>query len=255
MQAVRGAGDALLAIRGEHVTSREEGDQLKTSVDQAAEGWVLGFMRGSLPRDPFLSEEEFEGRGVGWQPPDAFWTVDALDGTRSFVDGFDGFCVQVAFIERGVPVLGIVHEPVEQRTFVAARDHGAFVRMSDASWHPLVRRGAPDKPWRFVDSVPPKGSIGELMSRHGAGFVECGSFGLKLCRVAEGHADVFAKDFRFKLWDVAPGEVLLREVGCRVGTLRGAPIPYGTNEVRFAGLLATPETIFDDVVKALEAVP
>src|SRR5688500_18062073 len=78
VQAVTSAGGALLSLRGQRVQAREVGSQLKTSADLAAEGWVLGLLRGSFPADRFLAEESHAE--AGWSPaPGPFWTVDALD--------------------------------------------------------------------------------------------------------------------------------------------------------------------------------
>lgn len=250
IHALRGAGEALLAVRGARLVASEQGDQLKTSVDQAAEGWVLGFLRGTFAKDVFLSEEEFEAAGAAWTPCEAFWTVDALDGTRSFVENYDGFCVQVAWIERGVPRFGLIHEPVTRRTFIASRGKGAFVSDAAGGWAKLSAREAEAgvAPC-FVDSILPRGAVGATMQRRGAAFLECGSFGLKLCRVAEGRAQVFAKEVPFKVWDLAPGEVIVSEAGGAVGLLSGAPIPYATAEIRFHGVCAAAtERLFRDIV-------
>jgi 3'(2'), 5'-bisphosphate nucleotidase len=249
--AVRGAGAALMAVRGARFTSADDGDQLKTSVDRATEGWVLGLLRASFAADRFLSEEEFEASGKAWTPAPAYWTVDALDGTRSYVEGFDGFCVQVAYVEAGRPSFGVIHEPATGASFVGVEGSGAF-RIDHAGAAALLRLhgSAPDAPC-FVDSVPPGGPIGALMRRRGAQFLTCGSFGLKLCRVAEGRAHVFAKAHPFKLWDVAPGDVIVVEAGGRVGLLSGDPIRYDTPETRFDGLLAARSELFDPVAREL----
>src|SRR5689334_7013531 len=109
-QAAEGAGAALMRLpRG--VRAEEKGDQLKTAADQAAEGWVLSFLKACYPNDPILAEEDFESSGAEWNAPASYWTVDALDGTRSFAEGFDGFCVQIAYVANGSVRVGVVHEP------------------------------------------------------------------------------------------------------------------------------------------------
>jgi len=110
-------GEAILALRGRANSGVSKGDQFKSPVDPAAEGWVLGFLRNYFPNDRFLCEEGFETENKPWDAPEAFWTVDALDGTRSFAGGFDGFCVQVAYVEKGAVQLGVIFEPVRQMTY------------------------------------------------------------------------------------------------------------------------------------------
>lgn len=253
-EAVEAAGAALLVARAHRTSAREAaGGQLKTAVDQAAEGWVLGYLRANFPQDRFLCEEEFERAGVHWEAPAAYWTVDALDGTRSLVEGFEGFCVQVAYVREGRVLLGVVREPVRAATYWAVARGGAFLRTADGRERRLrlpIDERRLDRPI-FVDSTLPTGAVGQLRARLAGGFLECGSIGLKLCRVADGSADVFAKEFTFKLWDVAPGALIVDEAGGAVGLWSGVPIPLGTEDVYFENLLAARRVTFARLVAEL----
>lgn len=249
LSAVRAAGAALLDLRGTIVGAEAGDGQLKTSTDLAAEGWVLGFLRGAYASDRFLAEEEFEAARVPWSGARDYWTVDALDGTRSYVEGYAGFCVQVAYIEDGVPVLGVIAEPVAGHVYAGARGAGAWrigrdgaVRLTGSA--ATARRDG----LRFVDSTLPGGTVGSLYARLHGRFVECGSVGLKICRVVEDSADIYAKRFRYKLWDIAPGDVLAREVGCALGTWSGAPIDYAGTQTHFETVLAAPRALYDELV-------
>jgi 3'-phosphoadenosine 5'-phosphosulfate (PAPS) 3'-phosphatase len=247
--AVQGAASALLAVRGIRGTAREAGDQLKTSVDRAAEGWVLGFLEAEFPNDAFLAEERFSLAGKPWAPTKDYWTVDALDGTRSYVEGFPGFCVQVAWVESGVPRLGVIAEPVTGAVYVAAHGSGAF-RVREGVAERIFAAARAESP-RYVDSTRPTGVVGRWMAETRGSFVECGSIGLKIVRVAEGAADIYAKDFRFRLWDVAPGQVLAEEAGVRVGLWDGSPIVFDGARVEWKALLATRSSDYDAAVSSL----
>lgn len=245
----RTAGAGLMALRGTPMTGREaERYQLKTAADRAAEGWVLGYLRDVLPDDSFLSEEEFDDSSGKWEARDEFWTVDALDGTRSFAEGFDGFCVQVAFIVRGEVALGVIHEPVTGNSYWAARGEGAFVSAPGSkearAIHVTSASGWPPAPL-FVDSRPPKGPVGSAMKRRGASLLECGSFGLKFCRVAEGAAHVFAKDVPAAIWDAAPGSLIVSEAGGKVARWDGSPLRFAGDEIYYDDVLAAPADLFD----------
>jgi 3'(2'), 5'-bisphosphate nucleotidase len=241
-----------MELRGSISGEEAAGGQLKTSTDLAAEGWVLGFIEGSFPADRILAEERFERSGVPWPGAPTYWTIDALDGTRSYVDGFDGFCVQVAFIEDGTPRLGVIGEPVTGAVYVAADRAGAWklagsdaVRLAGSA----ARTRQPGL--RIVDSTPPGGPVGTLLAATNGRFVECGSVGLKVVRVVEDAADVYAKRFTYKLWDVAPGEVLVRETGGRLGSWRGEPIDYAGTRTHFSTLLAAPDALYAELVGEL----
>lgn len=255
-EAAKSAGAGLMALRGGSAGGMEgAGGQLKTAVDSAAEGWVLGYLKALYPDDCFLCEERFERSSGEWNAPSAYWTVDALDGTRSFVEGFDGFCVQVAYVADGEVSLGVVHEPVRGVTYSAVAGQGAFVQHGEATLESLrLTNGGywPPEPV-FVDSTPPKGVVARVMKKRAARFMECGSIGVKICRVSDGSADVFAKALTFKLWDTAPGDAILRESGGRLGTWSGETIPYGGRQVYFDNILAAEESLFSLVVNDLKA--
>lgn len=257
VDAVTSAGAALNALRGNDVRASEVGSQLKTAIDLAAEGWVLGLLEGSFPEDRFLAEERYAATGV-WMPDEsAFWTVDALDGTRSYIEGFPGFCVQVAFIERGRPVLGVVAEPVSRRCYAAAEGHGAYELGGGGTAQAVVTRLEPrdcqvwpERP-RFVDSRPPEGVVGQLLRERSGCFVECGSIGLKACRVAADLADVYAKRFRFRIWDVAPAQVILAETGCGLRLWQGGELDYSGSVIEFDDLLAAPSALLEPLLQRL----
>ena len=253
-QAVESVGAALMVLRKQKIVGREAPHgQLKTAIDQAAEGWVLGYLRALYSQDRFLCEELFEQTGEAWDAPAAFWTIDALDGTRSFVEGFDGFCVQVAYVEDGQVKLGVVYEPVRRVTYWALESQGAFRQTEDGECQRLqvhLPTGWPPKPV-FVDSTPPVESVGRLMANRSGRFLECGSIGLKICRVADSTAHVFAKALTFKLWDTAPGDLILQEAGGQLSRWSGEPVPYGGKQVYFENLLAASRTLLELAVLEL----
>ncbi|MDX2054176.1 MAG: inositol monophosphatase family protein [Polyangiaceae bacterium] len=241
--SVTSCGAALQELRGFGVMASDDGTQLKTNVDIAAEGWVLGLLEGSFPDDQFLSEERFDGGNS--KPLDTtrpFWTVDALDGTRSYVEGFDGYCVQVAYIESGVVQLGAIAEPAASRCYVGIRGEGSYLidaedRSERLHLDPSV--AWPERP-KFVDSTHPKGPAGVLFERLNAELLECGSAGLKICRIADGSGNVYFKEFKLKLWDIAPGEVILSEAGGKLSNWLGEPFPYTGRATHFERVAALP---------------
>jgi len=253
-QVVESVAAALMVLRKGKLVGREAcHGQLKTAIDKAAEGWVLGYLREVFPHDRFLCEELYEQSGWQWIDSDTYWTIDALDGTRSFVDGFDGFCVQVAYVQDDKVQFGVVYEPVSRVSYVAAAGMGSYKIRGDGKYTRLQL--GPLMSWPpapvFVDSSYPTGIVGALLNQVAGQFLECGSIGLKICRVAENAAHVFAKALTFKLWDVAPGDLILNEAGGKLGLLSGKPVSYRGEQVYFENLLAAPCGLFDLAVEAL----
>lgn len=253
IEACQVVGRLLMSRRGGRINGVEsEGEQLKTDIDREAEEIVLGHIRTHFPDEPILSEEAFEAEGTPWTPCMNYWTVDALDGTRSYVEGYDGFCVQMAWIEHGEPTMGVVHEPVRGTTMWALRGRGAYVDCAEGR-RPLRIGSAPrlSRAPVFVDSTLPRGPVGALMAQMGGVFLECGSIGLKICRVAQAEADVYAKALTFKLWDVAPGDCIIRESGGTVGLWDGTTLPYASGEVFHNNIIAAEAGEFSSLCDGL----
>jgi 3'-phosphoadenosine 5'-phosphosulfate (PAPS) 3'-phosphatase len=247
VQAASLVGEWLMSVRRQGFSSREAAHgQLKTDVDKRAEDMFLEVLVSAFPGEPVLSEEMFEEKNAAWSPPGAFWTVDALDGTRSYVEGYDGFCVQAAFIEGGEVRLGVIHEPVARTTYWALAGGNAYADGPKGRTLLTAREPAPGWPARpvFVDSTVPAGAVGKMVARHNMIMLEIGSIGLKMCRVAQGMADVYAKRLTFKLWDSAPGEPILRAAGAKLGLWSGTPVRYDTSQVYWDNILAASDSLF-----------
>jgi 3'(2'), 5'-bisphosphate nucleotidase len=255
LQAVESVGPALLTLRRERITGYEsDRQQLKTPVDLAAEGWIAGLLQGLFPNDVLLAEEAFERSNSKWNPPESFWTIDALDGSRSYVEGFNGFCAQVAYVDHGRVIIGAVHEPAARTTYWASASEGAFMRNGAGTVKRLnlpKKTAWPDHPG-FVDSTSPKGPIGAMMQRLGGHLIECGSIGVKICRVATGDADVFAKELSFGLWDVAPGSLILEEAGGRLGLWNGGHVSFDSSRIYYNNILVAPAGLFELAVSELQ---
>src|SRR5690554_484777 len=120
------AGQAILAVRrrGFDIEAKADASPV-TEADRLAHA-ILAEGLASLSGLPLLSEE---GREVPWVERRAwskFWLVDPLDGTREFVDGFDDFTVNVALVERGRPLLGVVHAPASGTSWAGVVGRGAW---------------------------------------------------------------------------------------------------------------------------------
>jgi len=255
IQVVESAGAALLALRGQGITGREaDRQQLKTPVDLAAEGWIAGFIHGLFPDDAILAEEAFERGDSKWNPPESFWTIDALDGSRSFVEGFAGFCAQVAYVDHGRVTVAAIYEPVAGMTYWASASEGAFARNGAGQVKRLTLEhiNAWPKEPEFVDSTPPKGKVGALLERHHGRLNVCGSIGVKICRVAHNEADIFAKELRFALWDAAPGSLILEEAGGRLGLWNGQSVAFDSPQVYYDNILVAPAGLFELAARELQ---
>lgn len=221
------AGRATLAYYGAAEARTKADGSPVTLADEAAEAVILPRLRALTPDIPVISEEEASKGLSPTHVGDRFWLVDPLDGTKEFLSGNGEFTVNIALIEHGVPVLGIVAAPALGETYWGAAGSAFFADKDGA--RPI-----------HVRPVPPEGLVVVGSRSHGdaeamerfldgrkvAEFRAAGS-SLKLCLVARGVADLYPRFGPTMEWDIAAGHAVLRAAGGTVRTLDGAELGYG----------------------------
>ena len=228
----RAAGAAILDVYGRDFDVMEKDDQSPvTEADLAAHRIIVQRLVALAPSLPLLSEEgempAYEERRH-W---DRYWLVDPLDGTREFVKRNGEFTVNIALIESGYPVLGVVHVPVSNATFSGGAMLGSFVREGDADERKLSAAGRCGKSVRVVASRSHRSPQLDpwLESLPDAEFVPCGS-SLKFCRIASGEADVYPRFGPTSEWDTGAAQAVAEGAGARVITLDGQRLAYNSKE-------------------------
>jgi 3'(2'), 5'-bisphosphate nucleotidase len=211
-----------------------------TEADHRAEALILTALARITPGLQIVSEE---AASAGRIPVAAerFWLVDPLDGTREFVDRNGEFTVNIALVERGIPVLGVVLAPASGRLFAGAAGAGAFVEDESGHRQAIGCRRAPAAGLTVVSSRS-HGDVEArdvfLTGRVVASHVNAGS-SLKFCLVACGEADLYPRFGRTMEWDTAAGHAVLRAAGGRVTDLNGAELRYGKPDFANPHFVAT----------------
>lgn len=213
-----------------------------TQLDQYAEQRLIELLKKSYPKHSFLGEEfglqEGKGDDAEW-----CWVIDPLDGTQNFVNGFPHFCISIAVQHKGVTQHAVIYDPVRDELFSASRGEGAFLSLgvdlnATDSFLDQRRIRVGDKN-TLQDSFlavghPPKverhGEIISYAEQHfasllavtkaGANIRRAGSAALDLAYVAAGRFDGFF-EVNLKPWDIAAGELIVREAGGTVVDARG----------------------------------
>lgn len=225
-------GAVLLDLRRKPIGGEWHGEQLRTEADRIAHELLVQGLERIRPGLVCISEEDEDGQ-TG-ERPDEHWLVDPIDGTRSLAEGFDGFVTQVALMRGGQPEQGWIYAPALGQMYLAGKGRGATLNGR------RLRRESDAPITCLTDNYPrPRGLASRLMAGLGIDrYLECGSIALKICRVADGSADVFAKDVTVRHWDLAPAQLVLEEAGGCLSDLAGAvPVYRGSYQVQ--GLLAT----------------
>jgi len=222
------AGQAILKVYASDfdVQSKDDKSPL-TQADLAAHRCIVAGLKALTPGMPIISEEsglpEFDERSR-W---DRYWLVDPLDGTKEFVNRNGEFTVNIALIDDHVPVFGVVHVPVQRKTYIGCEGYGAERRDADSPPQKIAVSEASRNPVRVVGSRSHRGaSLDAWLEKLGAcDMVPMGS-SLKFCVVAEGGADVYPRLGPTSEWDTAAAQAVVEQAGGRVVTLDGKPMKY-----------------------------
>jgi 3'(2'), 5'-bisphosphate nucleotidase len=220
----RRAGDAIMEVYGTafSVEVKDDASPL-TEADRRANAVILEALKERYPEVPVISEET---RALPWEERagwDRLWLVDPLDGTKEFIKRNGEFTVNIALVEKGVPVAGVVFQPAADRLYWGVPGGGAW--RSVAGGVPERLEGGPH--YSELDAVTVVASRSHLTDEvrdfvaalEGQGktveFLSSGS-SLKLCLVAEGAAQVYPRLGPTMEWDTGAADAVAREAGRRV---------------------------------------
>ncbi len=243
------AGGAIMAVFATNFAVRDKPDASPvTLADEAAERIILEDLATIAPDVPVVAEESVaSGRvPVVHGATDRFFLVDPLDGTREFVSRRDEFTVNIALIEDGEPVLGVVYAPARRELYwgdVKTRRAGRIDAEPDGTMpalgDPISARSPPDQGLVAVASRSHRSPETEawLANYPIVDFRSIGS-SLKFCLVATGEADLYPRLGPTMEWDTAAGHAVLAAAGGRVTTLEGEPFRYGKPGFRNGNFLA-----------------
>ena len=224
----RQAGAAIMAIYAGDFSMRQKEDKSPlTEADTTAHEIITRRLTQLQPMLPVLSEEAV-GDFSGADHSGRYWLVDPLDGTKEFIKRNGEFTVNIALIENGRAILGVVYAPVLNVAYLAAEGLGAFKVGADGARTAIEvaehREGAP---WRVVASRShAEDSLAAFLQQLGSyELVSMGS-SLKFCLVAEGDADIYPRMGLTSLWDTAAAQCIVEQAGGRVIQWTGEPLSY-----------------------------
>lgn len=183
-----------------------------TEVDMQCEGVIMEYLQRRFPRHHIMSEETpNEGMKEG-----ITWVIDPLDGTANFIHGFPFVAVSIAACEDGLPVAGVVLDPIREEVFSATRGGGAHlngrpirIRSQVKLQDTFVATGFPHRTRQWID--PYLAAFREIFLKTG-GIRRAGAAALDLAYLAAGRVDGFW-EMGLKPWDVAAGSLLVLEAG------------------------------------------
>ncbi len=233
LDIARRAGVRILEVYETGFEIQQKSDQTPlTSADLAANELIVAALSKVEPLLPVLSEESADvpfSERCQWR---SYWLVDPLDGTREFIKRNGEFSVNIALIERGEPVLGVVYAPALKVAYYAARGFGAWKQRDGQRPRQIYARNA--VPRRNVTVARSNSSPGpemeaflEKLGEHQE--VAMGA-ALKSCLVAEGRADVYARLGPTSEWDTGAAQCIVEEAGGMIMDTQMRELKYNTKD-------------------------
>ncbi|ALO40709.1 3'(2'),5'-bisphosphate nucleotidase CysQ [Pseudoalteromonas phenolica] len=226
------AGDAIMGIYAKDFNVEYKEDESPvTDADLAAHKVIAAGLQQLTPDIPVLSEES---AGIDWttrQTWNQYWLVDPIDGTKEFIKKNGEFTVNIALIKAGKPILGVVHAPALNVSYLAAEAVGAFKQCDEARIELKVTQKANTGLIKVVGSRshPSPDLAAYLEQFDDVEMVPKGS-SLKLCLVAEGEADIYPRLGPTSEWDTGAGHAVAEIAGATITQVDGSALTYNQKE-------------------------
>jgi myo-inositol-1(or 4)-monophosphatase len=213
-----------------------------TEADHLSEALIIEAIHRRYPDDAILAEETGEHRAVAGESPTSgrgrVWIVDPLDGTVNYANGLPVFCVSIALVADGVPVVGVIHDPTRGELFGATAAGPATL-----NGH-VIHASEKERLSDYVISMSLNGRTATSRARAVRKVIRIsrsmGSAALALAYVGNGRFDAFIQQGGLSAWDVAAAGLIAERGGAMVTSMTGGPWFDLTHTPKSIGILAAP---------------
>ena len=231
------AGDKIMEI----YDSGDFGEKVKsdnspvTEADEAADAIIAAGLRASFPDVALVTEEQAASHA---ETANTFMIVDPLDGTKEFINRRGDFTVNIAYVENGTPVLGVVYAPAKGRMFYTLATGGAVEEMGDfdpdqpGETKPINVSDPDNAALMVVASKSHRDqATDDYINKYSVKDMKSAGSSLKFCLIATGEADIYPRVGRTMEWDTAAGHAVLMGAGGQVVRFDDhTPLGYGKDD-------------------------
>jgi 3'(2'), 5'-bisphosphate nucleotidase len=246
-ELARQAGQKIMRFYegGAAVTWKRDASPL-SSADRASHDFLVESLKAVTPEATIVSEESDEAMNGFLDGATLFWLVDPLDGTKEFLKGTNQFTVNIALIEAGQSVFGVVHAPALNLTYHGMRGFGSWRQDGADAPTPISTRRADSAQLSVVASKDHAGPlVSAMLARlRGPQLQSLGS-SLKFCLVAEGKADLYLRDSPTMEWDTAAAQCIVEAAGGGLYSLDTKPLRYGKPGLKNPAIMIVGDVHFD----------
>ena len=229
------AGEIIMQYYCDDYEIKEKGyHNPVTTADYEADTYLKSTLMSARPQYGWLSEETVDSKNR--LNKEKVWIVDPLDGTKEFIEGVPQFVVSIALVEKGIPIIGVLHNPVTKETFHAAKGGGAY--LDQGQYRCSIKDSTRDMVILNSRSETRRG-LWEPYKKHFKELRPIGSVAYKMGLTAIGKADIFATLRPKNEWDICAGTCLINEAGGKVINLNGKEITFNNQKTLIEpGLIA-----------------
>jgi 3'(2'), 5'-bisphosphate nucleotidase len=234
LEIARHAGAAVMEVyeSPDFDVQLKSDDSPLTRADLASNKLIVEGLKKLTPKVSILSEESKQVPYAERKDWTTYWLVDPLDGTKEFVKRNGEFTVNIALVDGGEPVLGVVYAPVLGRMYYAAKGHGAFRSDGDGAPRPIRAADYHDASLKIVASRSHAGpDLAAFLDRVGEYEVVSMGSSLKLCLVADGTAHLYPRLGPTMEWDTGAAHAIVNEAGGAVTDLDNVALRYNKEDL------------------------
>lgn len=227
------AGSAIMKVyNSDDVSYKVKKDSSPlTKADLISNEIILKGLSKISPSLPVLSEENSNIDFIERSKWKRFWLVDPLDGTKEFLKRNGEFTVNIALIENGIPIFGVIHLPAYSKTYWGGKSIGAMSKKDGEKSKKISVSKRKNIGLKVVSSRSHKNDKLDsyLNNFDSVQNINIGS-SLKFCLLAEGKADFYPRLGPTSEWDTAAGEAILKYSGGYLLTIEGLKMKYNKSE-------------------------
>ena len=247
VRAARSAGNVIARACGQldMVQKLQKGtNDFVTNIDKEAEQAIVQVLRKSFPTHGIVGEEHGD---YGNSDSEFQWIIDPLDGTANFIKGIPHFAVSIALKHQGKLDQAVIFDPLRGELFTASRGRGAQLNGTRIRVNNLPDMSgtilATGFPFKNKTHLPAHAAMVTALLAEAADIRRTGSAALDLAYVAAGRFDGFF-EIGLKPWDIAAGELIVREAGGLVCDFIG-----GNNQMRSGNIVAAAPKVLAGMLK------
>jgi len=257
VETARRAGEILLDRYGrlERIHHKSAKDVV-TEADHLSEELIISAIRAHAPGDGILAEESGAHAVAGGAAATAgkgrVWVVDPLDGTVNYANGIPFFCVSIALVVDGLPVVGVIRDPARDETFAAdALGEAVLIDRDDSAGRRIVA-SQKEALTDFVVALALSGRAVATRARRVRKAVRVsrnmGAAALELAYVANGRFDALLQSGGLSAWDIAAAGLIVERAGATVTDASGGPWFDLSRAGNVNGIVAAPSRFHGELL-------